>query len=128
MKIDHIGYAVKNIDKSRKVFEALGFIFEEMIEDKQRNLYLQFGKKDGYRIELVAPIKKGSVVDGYLDMIGATPYHICYLSENLEMDIKKLEADGYKVIVPSEMAVAFSGRHVVFLINRNIGMIELLEK
>ena len=33
MKIDHIGYAVKNIDKAKNQMEALGFAFEETVTD-----------------------------------------------------------------------------------------------
>ncbi len=127
MNIDHIGYAVKDIDKSKRLFEFLGFIFEELIEDNDRNIYLQFGKRDGYKIELVAPMKGESPVDGYLNTVGVTPYHICYCSENLQEDIKKLEKENYKVLIPKKRAKAFGGRHVVFLIHRNMGLIEIVE-
>lgn len=59
MRIDHIGYAVKNIDKAKKSMEALGYRFEETIEDKDRNIYISFGELDSYRVELVAPMEGG---------------------------------------------------------------------
>ena len=56
MQIDHLGYAVKNIEKARKALETLGFVFSHpAIEDRDRNIRIQFGEKDGYRLELVAP-------------------------------------------------------------------------
>lgn len=127
MTIDHIGYAVKNIDRAREKFEALGFVFEEMVEDNSRSLYIQFGMKDGYRIELVSPVSSGSPVDGVLRAVGATPYHICYKSKDVDADIKKLERERFKVVVPEAEAVAFGGRKVVFMMNRSIGMIEIVE-
>ncbi len=78
MRIDHIGYAVKNIDKVRGRFESLGYIFDEKLEDLSREFYIQFGMRDGYRIGLVSPIESSSPVDRILSAIGATPYHICY--------------------------------------------------
>ena len=68
MKIDHIGYAVKRIDRALSAFEKLGFVFEPVIDDRNRNVKLAFGEKDGFRIELVAPLDKkaGSPVDQYL--------------------------------------------------------------
>lgn len=66
MTIDHIGYAVKDIEKAREKFESLGFVFGEKVVDWSRNLSIQFGNKDGYRIELVSPISCGSPVDGVL--------------------------------------------------------------
>ena len=90
MKIDHIGYAVKSIDKAKKQMEVLGFAFEETVTDTDRNIYLAFGEMCGYRIELVAPISNGTPVDAFLEKIGPTPYHICYKSNEIEADVERL--------------------------------------
>ena len=50
MKIDHIGYAVKRIDRAITAFQKLGYEFESVIDDTDRNVKLAFGNKDGYRI------------------------------------------------------------------------------
>ena len=127
MKIDHIGYAVKDMDKAKSIFETLGYLFEETIMDCDRNIYIAFGKMNGYRIELVSPISSGSPVDNYLTNIGATPYHICYISNNIEEDIKLLEKKRFKVIIPLAPAIAFGGKRVVFLYSLTIGMVEIVE-
>ena len=128
MRIDHIGYAVKNMEKSRKALEAVGYSFEDTIEDAARNVYLAFGEMDGYRIELVAPISTGSPVDAHLAKIGPTPYHICYKSTNIEEDIKTLEKSRFKVSVPLAPAVAFGGKRVVFMFSLSVGLIEIVEE
>ncbi len=51
MKIDHIGYAVKRIDRAITAFQKLGYEFEPVIDDTDWNVKLAFGDKDGYRIE-----------------------------------------------------------------------------
>ena len=127
MTIDHIGYAVKNIDKARKRFEDLGFDFDDMVTDDSRHLYIQFGIKDGYKIELVSPMDGGSPVDGILGAVGSTPYHICYRSDDMKADIEKLQNQRYKVIIPEAKAIALDGRNVVFMMNRDIGLIEIVE-
>lgn len=129
MRIDHIGYAVKSIEQARAAFETLGFQFEPAVfEDTGRKIYIQFGEKDGYRIELVSPLgDSGSPVDTVLRLVGAAPYHFCYASENIETDIEKLEKQKFKVIIPLAEAPAFGGRRVVFMMNRGIGMIEIVE-
>lgn len=129
MKIDHIGYAVKRIDRAESSFEKLGFIFEPVIDDIDRNVKLAFGEKDGYRIELVAPLEKGkeSPVDAYLSSIGPAPYHICYVSEDLEKDVEELKGQGFKVIIEPKSAVAFGGKRVVFLMNLGLGLMEIVE-
>lgn len=130
MIIDHIGYAVKKMDKAIKSFEALGYVFEETIEDYDRNILISFGNKDGYRIELVQPLdkKKESPVDAYLSKVGPTPYHICYVSESFEEDIEELENQGFRVLIEPAKAVAFAEKRVVFMMNLGVGLIEIVEK
>ena len=129
MKIDHIGYAVRRIDRAIDAFKELGFNFCEMIDDTDRNVKLAFGEKDGYRIELVSPLdkEKKSPVDQYVNEASGTPYHICYVSENIEEDIKNLEKNRFKVMIPLTPAVAFDNRRVVFMYSLHIGLIEIVE-
>lgn len=129
MEVDHIGYAVKKIDSAKDSFEKLGFTFEGKIEDKRRNIIIQFGEKDGYRIELVAPLDKSidSPVDTFLSKVGPSTYHICYKSKELMKDVELLQASGYKVIIPPTPAIALDDKKVVFLMNVNIGLIEIVE-
>ena len=128
MKIDHIGYAVKNIDKAKKSMEALGYIFEETVEDTDRNIYIAFGKMNEYRVELVAPVSAGSPVDMHLSKIGPTPYHICYKSTDIESDIERLQAKRFKVSIPLTPAIAFGNKRVVFMYSLSVGLIEIVEE
>lgn len=130
LKIDHIGYAVENIEKAQKKLADLGYVFDDVIDDTSRNVLLCFGENDGYRIELVAPGKQKdqeTPVDSYLDKVGPTPYHICYKSSNIEEDIKLLEEKRYRVSVPLAPATAFDGRRVVFMYSLAAGLIEIVE-
>ena len=130
MKIDHIGYAVKNIDKAKKSMEALGYVFEDTVDDIDRNIFIAFGEMDGYRVELVAPKTLsggGTPVDGVLGKNGPTPYHICYRSDDIEADIERLKACRFKVSIPLTPAIAFGGKRVVFLYSLSVGLIEIVE-
>lgn len=127
MKVDHIGYAVKSIEKAKKTMEALGYVFEKTIEDKDRNIYIAFGELDGYRVELVAPMGECSPVDMILNKMGPTPYHICYRSNDIEVDIEKLKASRFKVSIPLAPAIAFENNRVVFLYSLSAGLIEIVE-
>lgn len=93
MNVDHIGYAVKNIDASRQAFEELGYVFDPVVNDTDRNIFISFGRLGDYRIELVSPLDPAlpSPVDGTLKKSGNTPYHICYTSSRFEDDIKELQ-------------------------------------
>lgn len=129
MKIDHIGYAVKRIDGALSSFEKLGYVFEPVIDDTDRNVKLAFGVKDGYRIELVTPLdkKQESPVDQYLSNAVGTPYHICYESDRFDDEIEELKSQGFKVVIEPNPAVAFGGRRVVFMMNIGFGLMEIVE-
>lgn len=128
MRVDHIGYAVKNIDKAKKAMGALGFRFEETVEDKDRNIYISFGELDGCKVELVAPMGKDSPVDMHLSKVGAAPYHICYRSDDIEADIERLKTNSFKVFIPLAPAIAFDNKRVVFLYSLSVGLIEIAEE
>ncbi len=127
MRIDHIGYAVNNIDKAKKSMETIGYTFEPTVEDKDRDIFIAFGELDGYRVELVAPMGEGSPVDMYLSKIGPTPYHICYRSSDIEADIAELQKNRFKVSVPLAPAIAFGNKRVVFMYSLSVGLIEIVE-
>ena len=129
MTIDHIGYAVRSLDRALGVFGGLGFRFDGPIEDADRNIRLAFGEKDGYRVELVAPLERSapSPVDAYLSKIGPTAYHICYASENMEQDIALAQKQGFRVVIEPAPAVAFGGRRVAFLMDLACGLVEIAE-
>ena len=127
MRVDHIGYAVKNIDKAIQTMEHLGYTFTPKVDDKDRNVSIAFGELDGYRIELVAPMSKGSPIDIQLSKVGPTPYHICYKSNAIEEDIEMLKAGRFRVTIPLSPAIAFNNRRVVFLYSLSVGLIEIVE-
>ena len=130
MRIDHIGFAVKRIDRAITALQKLGYEFGSVIDDTDRNVKLVFGDKDGYRIELVAPLdkKQESPVDQYLSNMVGTPYHICYESESFDTEIDELIKQGYKVVIEPRPAVAFGGRRVEFMMNIGFGLLEIVEK
>lgn len=66
MQIDHIGYAVPDIKKAIEAFEALGYCFENVLDDKARHVFICFGSNGSVRVELISPSAQGSPVDGVL--------------------------------------------------------------
>ena len=128
MKIHHIGYLVKNIEKAVKQFENLGFLSEgDIVFDEYRGIDILFMTNGDYRIELVSPITDNSVVAKTIKTLGNSPYHICYYCENIDNTTAELRQMKYVPVGDAAPASAFGGRRVVFLFNRDIGIIELLE-
>lgn len=129
LKIHHVGYLVKKINAAVKEFEHLGFtLIHDIAHDDYRKIDICFLKKDGYMIELISPTDHSSVVAGLLKKYKNSPYHICYESEHFEEDFAKLQEEGYVAIDTPTPAPAIDSRPVVFLMNANLGMIELLKK
>lgn len=130
MNVDHIGYAVRDISKAKKNFELLGFSFETIIDDVERNVRILFGYNQAYRIELISPLEKKRVspVDKYLSNTLGTPYHICYHSDDFDNDIENLVKQGFKVIIEPSPAVAFGEKRVVFMMSLGFGLMEIVEE
>ena len=128
MKIHHIGYLVKKIERALPAFRNLGFCLEgDIVFDDYRGIDICFIIKDGYRMELVSPRSKESVVWDLQKKYGNCPYHVCYLCDDLEPAIDGLRKQGYVQCDEPHEAPAFSNKKVCFLIHPYLGMIELLE-
>lgn len=126
LKIHHIGYLVKKIEKAKKTFESLGYLVEQdTVRDEIRKVDICFLTKDGYRVELVSPFSEDSVVAGLLKKYKNAPYHICYESEDPGTAIRELTENGFAAIDTPTPAPALGGCNVVFLTSPVIGMIEL---
>ena len=128
MKIHHIGYAVKSIEKSLSVFQLLGFAKEgNVTHDRKRNVKIQFIRNDDIRFELVEPISTNSPVSKLLDKNGSMPYHFCLFSNDIDLKIKILRKERFILLKNKETAPAIDNKSVVFLYHKEIGLIELLE-
>ena len=128
LKVHHIGYLVKKIEAAINSFEKLGYrTAQDMVYDDIRKINICFMEKDGYRIELVSPTSKESVVSGLMKRFKNSPYHICYETEDFEKDYMTLVSDGFMAIDTLTPAPALQGREVVFMTHVSVGMIELIK-
>ena len=128
MTLHHIGYLVKNMDKARRDCSLLGFEqSSEITYDEYRDVNICFFTNDGFCVELVSPVSDRSVVAGLMKRYKNSPYHICYISDDLEKDIKRLSEAGCTQIDMPTPAPALEDRRACFLMSAHIGMIELVE-
>lgn len=130
VKIDHIGYLVKDMDSSRKRFESLGFEtdFPEYEDDffDQSVLFLSGG---GYRVELICPRSERAVAFPLLEKRGVGPYHLCFSTSNFNEDFLALRKLRFVPTVAPVLAETgpLKGRRLTFLINKDFGLLELVE-
>ena len=128
MRPHHVGYLVKSVQQSRESFEFLGYVpVGDVVYDHIRDINILFMENDGYMVELIEPMSPNSVVYNLYKKYKNTPYHICYITDNMESDMERIQENGGIKIDEPCQAVAFNGRKVVFFIFPTIGIIELVE-
>ena len=128
MKIHHVGYLTKKLEKARAEFEKLGYVVERPVKfDEIRKINIEFMVNDGYRVELIEPADKESPMYPLLKNYKNTPYHFCYITEDIDAETAALEAGGYHVLHEKQPAPCIDDKNVVFLIHPRMGIIELVE-
>lgn len=131
MDFHHIGVAVNNIQEAINCYQDLGYNLQhETIfqDDIQKVLICFMVKKNHPLIELIASNAELSPVTKVLQKNGPTPYHTCYEVENLNIAIAELRKKKYMPLIKPVPAIAFNNRLICFLLHREIGLIELLQK
>lgn len=78
-------------------------------------------------IELLEPVDEKSPVVKTLDKNGVSPYHICYVVDDIEAAVKELRLQKFVALGRPVEAVAFRGSKVCFLYSKAAGLIELVE-
>jgi FkbH-like protein len=124
MKINHIGYACKNIQEGTDYFCSLMDIkaIGPIIYDPLQDIHVRIIEPEvGCHFELVC----GPNVESYVSL-GTVPYHICLECEDIWLSIRQMQQKGAYLIKEPIPAALFSKRRVAFL-NTDIGMVELLE-
>ena len=129
LKVNHIGYAVRDISKTAKYYIEAGWTLSEIFEEEIQQTKIAFLTKDGFTtIELVAPLKEGSPspVDNILQKLGCSTYHICYDVEDIEQAVEDLFDEGFKPLFEPVESVAMDGHQICYLYHLHVGLIELV--
>ena len=126
-KFHHIGVAVKDIDKTAAMYVGGGYQKSEPIFDPVQNVTICWLTKAGMpTVELLAPVDETSPVCKILEKNGVTPYHTCYVVEDIEQAIVDLRQQKYVLVSKPVEAVAIHNCKVAFLHHRQVGLIELV--
>ena len=126
--LDHIGIAVKSLDAA-KIYEALGLTIdhvETVATQGVRTAFLSTGDAD---IELLEPTGPESAVAKFIEKRGEGVHHICFRVDDIEGQLVRLKAQGYRLINEAPVPGAH-GCRVAFLhpAAGNGVLIELSEK
>ena len=96
-KVDHLGYAVSNLDGKKDVMEdLLGFRFLErkVYERPGNTARLDFYEAEGAVMELVEASNPDAPLNRFIAARGEGLHHICFVVEDLRATMAEWEAKG----------------------------------
>lgn len=127
MLFHHIGYLVKDIERSAAAFELIGYRRIHGSYDPVQKADILFLETEQIRIELVAP-HSDSEIYALLKKYKNSPYHICYQVANMDEATEELADCGFVLFRNPVPAIVISEKaRVSFLMNQSTGIIELVE-
>ncbi len=132
MEFDHVGIAVKNIEDyfSSMLSPILGIPeLSEIIIDPIQNCKIAFAtSSNGVRLELIEPLNEESPVNQILQKKKGGLYHMCFVANNFDEDIKRCLSNKFIALSKPQPAIAFNNRRVIFLSSPTFEIIEIVEE
>ncbi len=126
--VEHIGYVTKNIEKTAETFKVFGYQAEPIVNDDTQKTRICFLRKAGeVNIELVEPYPDNATMQKMLKK-GATPYHTCYVVEDIQQAYDQLKDMGFTPLFSPVAAPAFDNRLICYFWKNDIGLVEIVEK
>jgi len=129
-KIDHIGVAVRNLEKAMEVYAGiLGLEHEGTEEVTEQKIMASSLLAADVKIELLEPTHPEGPVGRFLEKRGEGVHHIAFRVENIEERLERLKAKGVKLIdeVPR---IGAGGAKIAFLHPKGTHgvLVELVER
>lgn len=114
-KVDHIGFAVADLEAAVAAFTTLfgsgPTSIEEVPDQKVRTAFFPAGPT---QIELLCPTAPDSPIAGFLEKRGAGIHHVCFEVADLERTLALLRDQGVRVIDAAPRLGAH-GKRIAFL-------------
>lgn len=99
MKLEHIGIAVKDLATSIDLFEQLlntPCYKQENVADQ--GVVTAFFATGDSKVELISSTSPESPIEKYINKRGEGLHHIAFEVENIEAEIRRLQALGFEMI------------------------------
>ena len=133
MKIDHICFAVKNLQDGIDYWERV-FGYKQMtkiVENLRQKVKVTFLRKDdSITIKLIEPVESNQSLLNFVNKGGGF-HHVCFKCSDIEEKIDELKNKGLILLVPPQEGEAFNNNKIAFLLARyglNIELIDTDEK
>lgn len=98
-KIEHIGIAVKDIDKSNELFASLfGEPHYKIEEVASEGVKTSFFKSGPNKIELLQATNPDSPIAKFIEKKGEGIHHIAFAVADIHSEIQRLQKEGFVVL------------------------------
>jgi methylmalonyl-CoA epimerase len=112
--LDHLGIAVKSLSAAKGIYEKIGLRLsqEEFVAgEKVKVVMVPVGET---RLELLEPTSDDSVIAKFIAKRGEGLHHISLRVPDLVSAVRKLKADGVR-LVSDEIKIGAGGHRYVFI-------------
>jgi|TARA_X000001036_G_C20672598_1_gene803016 methylmalonyl-CoA/ethylmalonyl-CoA epimerase len=114
-KIEHVGIAVKDLEKSNKLFKKLlGQASYKTENVESENVATSFFKIGEQKIELLKSTSENSSVSRFLERRGEGMHHLALHVEDIPKEIQRLENEGFSFVSKTPVKGA-DNKMIVFL-------------
>ncbi|HIP49640.1 MAG TPA: methylmalonyl-CoA epimerase [Lutibacter sp.] len=98
-KIEHIGIAVKDLEKSNELFSKLfGKPAYKSESVESEGVTTSFFKVGSNKIELLEATKSESPIAKFIEKKGEGIHHIAFAVEDIEAEVKRMKSEGFIVL------------------------------
>ena len=98
-KIEHIGIAVADIDRSNALFRALfgeeHYKIEEVESEGVKTSFFQVGPN---KIELLEARSKDSAIAKFIEKRGEGIHHIAFAVDDIRAEMRRLQKEGFRLL------------------------------
>lgn len=131
-RLRHVGMAVSELGPTTAMLEQMfGYhVISGPFDDPVQRVAVHFlatASSDVAEIELIAPLAEESPIRGLLGKGGASAYHLCFETTDMDRALVHAEALGCRVVSQPVPAVAFAGRRIAWVMTPTRQLFEFVE-
>ncbi|MBN4048402.1 methylmalonyl-CoA epimerase [Flavobacteriaceae bacterium AH-315-O20] len=98
-KIEHIGIAVKDLEKSNLLFASLfgekHYKIEDVLSEGVKTSFFQVGSN---KIELLEATNADSTIAKFIEKKGEGIHHIAFAVKDINFEIQRLKKEGFTIL------------------------------
>jgi methylmalonyl-CoA/ethylmalonyl-CoA epimerase len=114
-KIDHLGIAVKDLQKARRYYEdVLGLVCEGEEEVPSQKIRTAFYNVGGVHLELLEATSEDSPVAKFLEKRGEGIHHLAFKTDGVQAQLNQAKEKGVRLINDTP-TIGAGGKNIAFL-------------